>query len=368
MRKILSLIFLPLIALCFLCGCGNDGEVENLKKAYNDMTAVYVVEGENIFFSDDAKPNTIAIAYADYIDNAISIENPNTTIQKRYRTFYYEQLMLNNIFNLYENHQENFYKVMSSADYKSKDVEKLQDKLNDLQNSLVEFKSSYNLFIEQTQEGLSDVLDINLKNYTFELNKVIEKSLSFMYEFANVYEKYCIEDINAINQTTLNYKIDKTYLNLTNIIYLENFKTFSIEVADRGVCDVSSLIGMDSKFNLLNDLQLNGKLSPSIIANLDESSIHHLNTMNVVNDYVYAYNLFNQNVSHYVNTYNDIYNSKHTSTNQYNEYRLGLVGGGSLESFLNGLSITDRSKVNLLTNFIDECYTNLVEKLKLIVE
>ena len=65
MRKILSLIFLPLVALCFLCGCGNDGEVENLKKAYNDMTSLYVVEGENIFFSDDTKPNTIVIASSD---------------------------------------------------------------------------------------------------------------------------------------------------------------------------------------------------------------------------------------------------------------------------------------------------------------
>jgi len=368
MRKILSLIFLPLIALCFLYGCGNDGEIESLKNLYAEMTNVYVFEGDNIFFSDETKPNTITIAYADYIDNAISIEEPNTTIQKRYRAFYYEQLMLNNIFNLYENHQENFYKVMSSAEYKSKDVEKLYEKLNNLKSSLTEFKTSYNLFIEQTQEGLSDVLDINLKNYTFELNKVVENSLDFIYEFARVYEKYCIDDINVINQNTLNYRIDKSYLNLTRIIYLENFKTFSIAVADRGVCDISSLIGLESKFNLLDDLKLSGKLSTSIVANLDPSTTHHINAMNLVNDYIYAYKLFDQNCSHYINTYNDIYNSKHTSTNQYNDYRLGLIGGGSLESFVNGLSVTDRSKVNLLTNFIDECYTTLVEKLKLIVE
>ena len=68
-----------------------------------------------------------------------------------------------------------------------------------------------------------------------------------------------------------------------------------------------------------------------------------------------------------MNAYNCVYNSEN-NVKQYNDYRFGLVGNESVENFLNGLSVSDRANVNLLTNFINECYNNLLEKLKLIVE
>lgn len=368
MKKILSLIFLPIVAIMCLCGCGNEGNVDELKKLYTDVKNVYVVDEENIFFSDLTSPNTITISYPAAVQEAIDIEFPNTELQKRYRTFYYEQLLLDTIFNFYEDNADNFYLVMSSAEYKEKDVEKLYEKLNNLKTCLVDFKTSYNIFIEQTQEGLSDVLDINLKNYTFELNKVVERSFDFMYEFVRVYEKYCVTDSNSIDEKTLNYRIDKAYLDIAHIVYLENFKTFSTAVVDRGVCDLSKLIGNDSDFNLLNDLGEIKELSNNVLVNLDTSSEQYLSAMEVVNSFIYASNMFDQEYAHYVNTYNDVYSSENNTTNQYNNYRFDLMGGGSLESFLNGLSVTDRSKVNLLTDFINVCYTNLVDKLNLIVE
>lgn len=368
MKKILSLIFLPLIAIMFLCGCGEKGDVTELQKLYTQVTTMYVVEGENIFFNDTNNPHTISIAYTDGVKEAIDIENPTTVLQKRYRTFHYNQVILNNIFNLYENNSDNFYKVMSNSDYKEKEIENLYSKLTNLKDSLIEFKSSYDIFIEQTKVGLSDVLDINLKNFTYELNKITEKSFDFMYEFVGVYEKYCIEDKNATDVATLNYRIDKAYMDLAHIVYLENFKTFSTTVADKGVCDLTKLIDLDNKFNLLDDIGDTKKLSNSIIVNLDAASDQNLNAMNLVNDFVYASNLFDQNYSHYINAYNKVYNDESNTIKQYNNYRFGLIGGGSLESFLNGLSATDRAQVNMLTNFISECYNNLHEKLILIVE
>ena len=109
-------------------------------------------------------------------------------------------------------------------------------------------------------------------------------------------------------------------------------------------------------------------LSSSIIANLDPSTTHHLNTMELINNFIYSSNLFDQNYPHYINAYNYVYNSENNTTKQYNDYRFGLMGTGSLETFLNGLSATDRSNVNMLTNFIDDCYNTLHQNLILIVE
>ena len=90
--------------------------------------------------------------------------------------------------------------------------------------------------------------------------------------------------------------------------------------------------------------------------------------MEKVNGFIYASNLFDQNYTHYINAYNKVYNNENNATKQYNNYRFGLIGSGSLDSFLIGLSATDRAQVNMLTNFINECYNNLHEKLILIVE
>ena len=225
------------------------------------------------------------------------------------------------------------------------------------------------MFIEEVDyNGLSNVLDINLKNYTYELNKVIEKSFDFMYEFAGFYEKYCIENPDAIDVNTLNYRIDKAYLDIAHIVYLENFKTFSIEVVDRGACDLTKIIGKNQAFNLLNDLGAAKSLSSNIIINLDSNSANYLNATELVRNFLYASNIFNQNYLHYLQTYNDVYCGDNNTIKQYNQYRFDLMGGGSLATFLNSLSATDRAKVNMLTNFIEECYNNLFEKLNLIVE
>jgi len=367
MKRLIILIMLPIFSLLFFSGCGNEGNVDDLKKLYNEITGIYIEEGENIFFSDDANPNTINISYFHDVQNEIN--NPIVKEGNKYRTYYYAQLILNHIFNFYEDHNEDFYLHMSSKEYKEKDIEKVYEKLNNLKEELIDFKSSYMLFNEQTKkEGLSNVLDIYIKNYTFELNQVIEKSFDFMYEFDKVYTKYCIEDMNAVNEKVLNYKVDKSYLDIAHIVYLENFKTFSIAVEGKGVCDISPIIGLNSKFNLLDDLGNLKNVSNNIIVNLDEKSQYNLSTMELINNFDYYMQIFNQNYHHYINTYNTVYDKENNSTNKYNSYRFDLMGSGSFESYLNGLSVVDRASVNLLTNFIDECYNSLVEKLKLIVE
>lgn len=359
MKKIFSLIFLSICALMFLAGCGEDVDLDLIKKTYTDMTNMIVVEEENIFFSDELNPNTINISYSYSPSVEKTMKNDAPTM---YRGYYYQQLILNNIFNFYEDNEKNFYLEMSNKEYKKKELEELYNKLIDLKNRLNDFKVSYDILKEEIiLESPSDVLTIILENYAYELNLVIEASFDFMYDFIDLYEKYCIND--DINEKNLNFRIDKAYVDVAHIIYLENFKSFNLQVSEKagGVCDLVDLLENNSQYKLLEDLIEIKDVSPNVINNLVDTSPKYLEATEIVNGFIYYQNLFEQNYYHYINTYNDI------DTYNTNQYRFELVDGVSYESYLESLSATKKAEVNMLTSFINECYNNLVLKLKLII-
>lgn len=359
MKKILSLMFLFICALIVMTGCGKDVDLDVLKKTYSDMTTMYVVDGENIFFSDPIKTNTVSISYsyAPSVEHIINDDRPTA-----YRGFYYQQQILNNIFNFYEDHEKNFYLEMSNKDYKDKELKELYDKLISLKNRLVEFKGSYDILKDEILlEGPSDILTIILENYSYELNLLIDSSFDFIYDFIDLYDKYCVND--EINEKNLNYRIDKAYVDIAHIIFLENFKSFNLKVSDNvgGICDLVDLLENTSDYKLLDDLIEIKDVSPNVLNNLSDTSPNYLQATEIVNGFIYYQDLFNQNYYHYISTYNSI------DTYNTNQYRFELVEGVSYEDYLDSLSATKKSEVNMLTSFINECYTNLVLKLKLIV-
>ena len=97
-------------------------------------------------------------------------------------------------------------------------------------------------------------MEFNLTNYAYELNVLIEDSFTFMYKFANMYETYGIEDYSKKNVKNLQTRVDKTYLDIAYIIYLQNFKAFNYSVGNKGICDLLPIVETNNKFNLVNDL------------------------------------------------------------------------------------------------------------------
>ena len=69
MKKFFSLLVLPLVALVCLCGCGDDYKSQDLNKLYTQTKEVCVVEGDNKFFSDETRPNSIVINYEADVKN-----------------------------------------------------------------------------------------------------------------------------------------------------------------------------------------------------------------------------------------------------------------------------------------------------------
>lgn len=362
MKKIICLLLLPLFSLIFLCGCGEDKTSFDLAVLYESMVEnTYVVEKDNKFFSDSDKKNSIAIKYTDEVQKAINYSYAETDNQKRYTAIKYQQLILDYIFNYYENNQENFYTVMSSAEFSNNDMNNLYSSLENLKNTLSKFKISYDAFIDATNDGVSDVMEFNLTNYSFELNKVIDASFDFMYKFANMYETYGIQDYSALNATNLQIKVDKSYLDIAKIIYLENFKAFDYSVGSKGVCDLLPTVDVFTSHTQIQNLTGVKKLSGMVSENLNENSEKYSEIIDNVNNYLYSKEVFDQRVDKYGEIYNelDIY-----SITQY-KFRLA---GISYDDYKNTLDPSEQASLNLLDNFISNYYYKLLNTLLLIVE
>lgn len=361
MKKLFSLIIVPLVAIMCLCACSGDKSYEDVRKLFEATTQVNIVEEENIFFSDDIKPNSIVISYPTEVEAVINNTSPITSLQKKYVVIGYQQKILNNIFNYYENNQEEFYKNISSAKVDKNDMNDFYAKLETLNKTLKDFKGAYQIFCDATQPGVSDVMEFNLINYSYELNKVIESSFNFMYKFIDMNEKYCLKDFDLINFNNLQYKIDRSYVDIAYIVYLSNFKAFDYSVGSKGISDIEAVIGSTNKFSIIDDLTSPKQLSTTIVAGLDEENVNHDSVMSLLNDYLYSSTVFNQRLKQY----KTIYNSENIYT--ITQYKFNLVKGVDYDSYLGTLTKSDRATVMYLDEFVLDTYSRLVDTLKLIV-
>ena len=360
MKKFLSLLILPLVALMCLVGCGKDKTPKDIQDLYNSMKSAYVVENENIFFADAENPYTITIAYNEDVQNQIKNASPTTELQKRFVALGIQQDILNNIFNFYENNQEEFYREMSSVDYKKTYVESLYESLEALKDSLKTFKEQYSQFMTDVESG--DIMVFSVLSYTYQLNKVIDSSFNFIYNFIDVYDRYCVEDNNNMTASTLSLQIDKTYVDIANVVYLQNIKTFNYSVGEKGVCDLLPLISNPTnEYNLVKYLGSAKRLSPVVTENMSTEAADYAATMDKLNDFTYYSELVGQRI----NTFRNIMNTIDSYT--LNEYRFDLVSGVDYDTYIKSLSASDKANVQALDGFINDIFVPYIAKLNSIV-
>lgn len=370
MKKLLSIIMLPLLAIMTFvgCGCDKDRSIADINAAYVGMVETFKQGEENLFFSDSVNESTIKISYSgNYsggINDAINNTEPSNDLQRRYRALYYQQAVLTNIFKYYEDHQDKFYRVASSADIDEDEVTRLYNRVVELKDSLVEFKTHYDAFIEATDMGLSDVMRYDVAGYSFQLNKVIDKSFDFIYSFIDMYEKYCIEDYSIYSQENIISIVDKAYVDMSYIVYLENIKAFNqtIGSGNDGLCDMTSVISNTSESNLTPLLEVRGMVSPSIYDSIGTDTEQGRNALDKLNILVYYRDIYEQRLEHYKTSYNnsDIY--------ALNKYKFATSDAMSYESYLLSLSSSDKATVNMMKHFVDEIFVGYMTNLKAIIE
>lgn len=362
MKKFFSLLILPLVAIICLCGCGEEYTSQDLSKLYNQIKEVCIIDSSNKFFSDEARPNSIVIDYASDVKNVINSTIPSNKLAKKYAVLGYQQKILDNIFNYYEKNQENFYLKMSSAKVDKNEMNDLYSSLQSLKSQLTTFKNAYNTFCDATESGVSDVMEFNLSNYSFELNRVIDKSFDFIYKFIDLNNKYCVSNADIIAVTPLENKIQKSYVDIAYIVYLNNFKAFDYSVGSKGIADdLDSIILNSNKYSLIDNLNSIKTLSSAIIAGMQDDNPAYETTMELINNYLYSCSVFDQRLTTYVNTYNeqDIY--------KITQYKFGLIAGVDYDSYLDTLTKSKRASLVFMDDFVSDVYNKLIYDLSLIV-
>jgi len=362
MKKIYSLMLLSVMSILVLFGCGKDKSIENVESAYTEMVNSFVVSEENKFFSDYNNPNSIVITYPATVDYTIKNASPSNAVQKRYRGLYYQQLVLNNIFDYYDHHQQDFYRIAKGKDIDNDEINDLYDSIVELKDNLKDFESHYTSFLDATENGISDIMEFNITSYSYYLNKVIDKSFDFIYKFHDMYVDYCIDDYSAYNETNLNIYVDKAYLDISYVVYLENIKSFNYSVGSHGVCDLADVVGSQSEYNLLELLENKKSISDTIIGNVGATTEQGVTATNTVNLFVYSKDVFEQRLNTYISTYYD------SNIFQINQYKYDLTGNVDYGSYLLSLSASDRAKIVLLDRFTQDNFKNYVNKLNTIVD
>lgn len=348
------------MALMCLCACDSDKNYEDIKKLYEKTTQICVIEEDNKFFADGDRPNTISIKYSEDVENAIDNLTPVTNLQKKYAVIKYQQKLLDYVFSYYENNNEKFYKEISSAKVDKKVMNNLYSSLLDVNQKLDDFKDEYTSFCDATK-NVTDVMEFNLTNYSYELNKIIDSSFIFIYKFIDVFEQYCIKDYKIINSTNLQYKIDKCNVDIAYIIYLTNFKVFDYSVGTKGISDMGAIIDNDNEFVLIDDLVDIKPLSINITAGLEESSIYYNDTLAIVNDFLYSIDVFNQRFG----TFKQIYNSE--DVYDLAQVKFGLVSGVSYDSYLSAITKSKLSTIEFMDSFVLDTYSKLTKDMSLMI-
>lgn len=361
-KKFLVLLVLPLIALSVLCGCGKDRSIGDIHKLYNSITTEHVVNDQNIFFSNELNKQSVNIYYSDSLKATINAENPSNKVQKRYKAISYQQNILDNIFNYYSNHQENFYMIAASKNINKNELNTLYDKVNNLNKTLDEFESKYNTFIDAIESnGIPDIMEYNITSYSYELNKVIDASFEFIYYFHKLNTKYCLQNPNLYTEQTIQVYVDKAYIDMSYIVYLNDIKAFNYSVGENGVCDLAGVVGSDCKYNKLEMLGVKKEISPNILENLVKDANDYDLTMEKLNEFSYCRKIFEQKFNNYLATYSSL--NVYTIAN----YKFDQIIGVTYDNYINSLTASDRAVVVMLDNFVENDFDNYMSKLASIV-
>lgn len=343
-----------------LCGCGGDKNSVNIKDAYLSMTTQYVIEEKNFFFSNSLKPNSIVIDYADNVDLAINSPDLSNDVQKRYKALDYQQKILNNIFDYYHNHQEEFYTKASSAN--KDDLNTLYNKVTNLKNKLKDFESHFERFEDATTESPFAIMEYHITSYSFELNKIIDASFDFIDYFHELYVKYCIEDYSIYNAKNIHVYVDKAYIDIARIVYMENIKSFNETVGSNGVCDMSTVVGSDNEYNILNVLDNKGTVSVNVLDNLGADNELGREVLQNLNEFTYIRDVFEQRLETYKTNYSKI-DKKFVS-----QYKFDEMAEFDYDSYLKTLSASDRATLVMIDNFVSQNFVDMVVKLDKIVD
>ncbi len=409
LKKIFGVLLIPILMVGVFAGCGKKHTLSDVHKLYTHIVDKYsyavenndLKEKDSYFFesvvnSDTEKETTgvsLDIEYkgelAEFLPDIASNSALKTSDPKLYNRYYaliyIEQKLLDWTFNYYKNWAPNMYasEELLKNDLEQEDVDNLYSKLEKLDEAIEAFSAEKSK-AEDEIDAISFDGAINLTSFTYYYNDLIEASFDFVNTFRDMHVKYIWDtytfgDNAEQNKLLLNRMIDEAYLNIAQIIYLENVKAFEysecdlnpllslIDGGDYSQIIVSPLLTSVNKlangkeavlknrsgvvdFYRADDIVL--KTDYKYDATSDKYVAETYNDRLV--DYIYYLKAFNQKVGIYKKVYSefDVY--------EYNQVRLGF-SATDMDTYVNSLDRVERANMVLLQDFSNETFANYIE-------
>lgn len=273
MKKILSILIIPIIATMVFFGCKKDSvnSLDDSRNLYVEMMDSYITtdasgQPSNFIFKnnklkyDDKKEETVEsgenvmyITFGDsssagilkelnlgiITESAPDASSTNATLTVKNKLYQYTniyQAMLSCIFEYYDRWQKDFYATLKQDKSVSQDdVDNLYYATKDLKKEVENFYQQKQLFEEEVASfGLDSALikeTINTFNYQY--NKLIKQAFSFIEQFIDIQNRYFPMDNTKEYYATMIYGQAAIYLAKSvfyaNVVSAESGEYCSIE-------------------------------------------------------------------------------------------------------------------------------------------
>ncbi len=236
MKKLLSILIVPLVAILMLCGCGRTmrtvDEVtklfeQNVNK-YNEANIQGSQTNNNWYFKDNSY--VLRVVYDNeaelnkMVNTVYSNENDASVTNLQYkflqlRTVYERELAM--IYAYYDYFAKSFYENISAKEIKEEEVTNLYDKVRDMFKQLESFNSSkIDLEREVKLYGIdSNILLASLDKFNYAYNGLVRKSLDMVEYFRDLHYNYFFKDANQYDDAYLNQMYYDSLLCLAEFIY-----------------------------------------------------------------------------------------------------------------------------------------------------
>lgn len=384
MKKLYSLILLPLIAVFMLVGCGETTRtVKEVQDLYNTMVEKYnekIDENSNNWYFINKSDNEEALLkmYVTY-DNSNKLNDavragltldemkaiigsdyaPSEELATRYEqltTIYARTLTM--AFNYYTNWSETFFDRIDAVDSEEKEITNLYGKLNELKRELESFNTAkLNIEREVQLFGLdSEIVASSLDVFNYNYNALLEKVLNFVNYFRDLHVKYYFSNTSVINSAYAQRVYDDGLLTIANYIYYDYLKALTTN----GTTNLVNVKLKSSQFDIfnhgsnnitqfakVNDNRVKGVVSinEEIVnsLNIEGESVDKTNATNTVKLVEVALNTFKQYFGIYTKVFDKV------NMESFNNYRFKTSGGyDDFDAYASTLSPVQKANVNIM--------------------
>ena len=245
MKKILSILVVPLVAVLMLVGCGttkrNTLDITTLIQTNREAYAqaqIYGASTYNNWFFEDAEDNSSALMLRVIYDNEVQLNDfvhglgltysdERANLEYKYtqlRTVYDRVIKMT--YSYYNTYADSFYASAETKGVSSKELTNLYNKAKTLFKEIEAFNSSkVDLEREVKLYGnSSQILLASLDKFNYAYNGLVRKSLDFVEYFKELHYNYFFKGVNIYDAAYATQMYLDAQVTLAEFIYNDYLK------------------------------------------------------------------------------------------------------------------------------------------------